>query len=346
MRILTIAQNNKLIPYEEYQFKESNLESKLENLLESNSDYFFEDSKLLIIGRQLTTNLNTFIDLLGIDKSGNTIAIELKRDKTPRETIAQILEYASFVENLDYEQLNEIYQNYTGEDIDLENFHKEYFNSESDEVLSFNKSTKLVIVAQIITKEISQTALYLRKKGIDIYCVEFRYFKTKSDEKIISSNFVIGEDKFIRSHVQSASLPKVNEKQFIESLDSNGVPVFKKIFDFAHTNNLLIRWGSKGFSLNVEFDNGFTAVIFAYPPESVFKQSIYTTFDSIQKKVAEPEEVIEFFKNLIMSFGHFEPAKNRLKWVIETEYSQEKINDFINILSQVVEKIKSIGLKA
>ncbi|MEE4355779.1 MAG: endonuclease NucS domain-containing protein [Desulfococcaceae bacterium] len=129
-----------MIPYEEYQFKDSNLESELESLLESNPDYFFEDSKILIIGRQVTTNLNTFIDLLGIDKNGNTVAVELKREKTPRETIAQLLEYASFVENLDYAQLNEIYQNYTGEDVDLESFHKEYFNAESDEALSFNKN--------------------------------------------------------------------------------------------------------------------------------------------------------------------------------------------------------------
>jgi len=38
----------------------------------------------------VTTNLNTFIDLLGIDEIGNTVVIELKRDKTPRETLATI----------------------------------------------------------------------------------------------------------------------------------------------------------------------------------------------------------------------------------------------------------------
>ena len=40
--------------------------------------------------------------MLGVDKYGNTVIIELKRNKTPRETIAQLLEYASYVENLDY----------------------------------------------------------------------------------------------------------------------------------------------------------------------------------------------------------------------------------------------------
>lgn len=189
--------------------------------MESNPEYLFEDGKVLIIGRQVTTNLNSFIDLLGIDKAGNAVVIELKRDKTPRETLAQLLEYASFAENLDYSQLNQIYQDYSGEETSLEDYHHQYFNfgSQVEEKVSFNKTTKLIIVAQKITKEIRQTALFLRKKGLDVYCVEFKYFQTKSGEKIITSDFVVGEEEFIRQKVQSASLPKVDEDKFLKSLD-------------------------------------------------------------------------------------------------------------------------------
>ncbi|NCO32124.1 DUF91 domain-containing protein, partial [bacterium] len=102
MRLFTINKNGNMIPYKKYNFKELHQEFDLEVLLENNPEYLFEDSKILIIGRQITTNLNTSIDLLGLDNIGNTVVIELKRDKTPRETIAQLLEYASFVEKLDY----------------------------------------------------------------------------------------------------------------------------------------------------------------------------------------------------------------------------------------------------
>ena len=115
MRLFTIDKNGKMILYKKHDFKELHQEFDLENLLENNPEYFFEDSMILIIGRQVTTNLNTFIDLLGIDNLGNTVVIELKRDKTPRETLAQLLEYASFVEKLDYSQLNDIFQKYSGE---------------------------------------------------------------------------------------------------------------------------------------------------------------------------------------------------------------------------------------
>ena len=70
MRLFTIDKNGKLIPYKEHNYEEIIQEADLGELLENNHEYFFKGSKILIIGRQVTTNLNSFIDLLGIDKNG------------------------------------------------------------------------------------------------------------------------------------------------------------------------------------------------------------------------------------------------------------------------------------
>ncbi len=345
MKLFTIDNKGKFIPYKEHDFEKIKQEADLEVLLENNPEYFFEGSKVFIVGRQVTTNLNTSIDLLGIDKTGNTVVVELKRGKTPRETIAQLLEYASFVENLDYSQLNDIYQEYSGEESSLEDYHQQYFQSESDEKVSFNKSTRLVVVAQEVSKEIRQTALFLSKKGIDIYCMEFKYFETKSGEKIISSDFVVGEEEFMREKVQSASLPKVDEKQFLSSLDKNGLEVFQQIFEFAKQNGLMFRWGSRGFSLNVELDTGFVGLFFGYPPSSVFKQSIYTRFEEITKKVSNPEDIIEFYKERLENLGYFIKVKSNLKWVIEKAYSENDVKQFLGIIEETISKIKERGLK-
>jgi len=345
MRLFTIDKNGKFIPYKEHDYEKIKQEADLEVLLENNPEYFFEGSKVLIIGRQVTTNLNSFIDLLGIDKTGNTVVIELKRGKTNRETIAQILEYASFVENLDYSQLNDIYQDYSGEESSLEDYHQQYFQSESDENISFNKSTRLIIVAQKVSKEIRQTALFLRKKGIDIYCMEFKYFETKSGEKIISSDFVVGEEEFIRQKVQSASLPKVDEKQFLNSLDKNGLEIFQQIFEFTKQKDLMFRWGSKGFSLNVELGTDFVSLFFGYPPNSVFKQSIYTGFEEIIKKVNNPEDIIELYKERLENLGYFIKAKSNLKWMINKAYSKDEVKQFLGIVEDVISKIRERGLK-
>ena len=66
----------------------------------------------LLIGRQLPTEFGGRIDLLGIDADGNLVIVELKRDRTPREIIAQMLDYASWVSSLTTRQVHEIAQNF------------------------------------------------------------------------------------------------------------------------------------------------------------------------------------------------------------------------------------------
>ncbi len=345
MKLFTVDKIGKLTPYTEHVFKNSNQEADLELLLEKNPEYFFEGSNVLIIGRQVTTNLNTFIDLLGIDNSGNTVIIELKRAKTPRDTIAQLLEYASFIEKLDYSQLNTIFQDYSREENNLDEYHQQFFKNQSDEKVSFNKSTRLIIVAQEISREIQQTAQYLQNKGFDIYCIEFKYFETPAGEKIITSDLTVGDENFIQRRVQSASLPKVDQQQFLSLLDENGLHVFQPIFEFAVKKGLIFRWGSKGFSLNLELNTGFVGLFFGYPPSSVFKQSIYTGFEEITKKVNNPENIIKFYREEILKLGFFVNAKSNLKWVIDKSYTKEEIKDFIDIVDIVAEKIEENGLK-
>ncbi|HRX13192.1 MAG TPA: hypothetical protein P5210_16125 [Draconibacterium sp.] len=346
MKLFTIDKNGKFVQFKEQEFKEENKEIDLEILLEKNPEYFFDNSKILIIGRQVTTNLNTFIDLLGVDQFGNTVVIELKRGKTPRETLAQLIEYASFVDNLDYDQLNEIYQNYSGEDANLEDYHHEYYKSDAEEQLSWNKNSKLVIVASKITPEIKQTSMYLRKKGLDVYCVEFKYFVNKADNKMISSDFVVGDEEFIRTKINStAQLPKTDKDKFIAELDKNGKLVFESLFEFAEKEKLVFRWGAKGFSLNKTFENGFVGLCFGYPPSSVFKQSIYTGFEEIRKKINNAESVIEFYKTELEKCGKFEQAKSNLKWVLNKTVKTEDIDKYLNILRRVIEKVETEGLK-
>lgn len=346
MKLFTIDKNGKFVQFKEQEFKEENKEIDLEILLEKNPEYFFDNSKILIIGRQVTTNLNTFIDLLGVDQFGNTVVIELKRGKTPRETLAQLIEYASFIDNLDYDQLNEIYQNYSGEDATLEDYHQEYYKSDAEEKLSWNKSSKLVIVASKITPEIKQTSMYLRKKGLDVYCVEFKYFVNKADNKMISSDFVVGDEEFIRTKINSsAQLPKTDKDKFISELDKNGKLVFESLFEFAEKEKLMYRWGAKGFSLNKTFENGFVGLCFGYPPNSVFKQSIYTGFEEIRKKINNADSVIEFYKAELEKYGKFEQAKSNLKWVLNKTIKTEDIDKYLDILKRVIEKVETEGLK-
>ena len=55
----------------------------------------------MVIGRQVGTAHGGRIDLLAISEDGSLTVIELKRDKTSRDIVAQILDYASWVGSLD-----------------------------------------------------------------------------------------------------------------------------------------------------------------------------------------------------------------------------------------------------
>jgi RecB family endonuclease NucS len=85
-------------------------ESELEGIIELHIELL--NPNWLIIGRQVPTAYNHYIDLLAINDSGAIIIIELKRHKTPRDVIAQGLDYASWVQDLDSEDIAKIFSAY------------------------------------------------------------------------------------------------------------------------------------------------------------------------------------------------------------------------------------------
>ena len=81
------------------------LESRIEQWLVQDISILSGD--LLLIGRQVETAYGGVIDLLCLDSRGDVVLVELKRDKTPRDITAQVLDYASWVRDLSNEELTE-----------------------------------------------------------------------------------------------------------------------------------------------------------------------------------------------------------------------------------------------
>jgi RecB family endonuclease NucS len=63
----------------------------------------------MLIGRQERTAHGGRIDLLAVAPDGALVLIEIKRDRTPRDVVAQALDYASWVEGLRPEDVVAIY---------------------------------------------------------------------------------------------------------------------------------------------------------------------------------------------------------------------------------------------
>jgi RecB family endonuclease NucS len=82
-------------------------EAQLEDLLASDISILGLD--LMLVGRQVMTAYGKKIDLLAMDRDGSLYVIELKRDKTPREVVAQALDYGSWAMTLTYAEIASIH---------------------------------------------------------------------------------------------------------------------------------------------------------------------------------------------------------------------------------------------
>lgn len=158
----------------------SNIESerKLEDTLAQDISILSPD--LMLIGRQVSTAHGKFIDLLAMDAEGNIHVIELKKNKTPREIVAQLLDYASWVKTLSYEDISEIYEEKNDEKELEQGFAEAFDNNPPDEI---NKELQLILVAAELDNSSERIINYLADDfGVPINAVFFRYFKDGGNE--------------------------------------------------------------------------------------------------------------------------------------------------------------------
>lgn len=349
MRLFGIHNDGKFGEYVQTPFQVDHEETVLEGWLESNPDGIVEDGKLLIVGRQVVTNFGGFIDLVAIDRQGSLVVVELKRNRTPRDTLAQALEYASFAERLDTGQLEGILRSYLNdESLNLAEHHRGYFELGPDEAVAFNKDQRIVIVGQRVTPEIRQTASFLRSKGFRVTCVEFTFFQADGGTRLLSQEIVVGSEADKPAQVASGSLPTVTENGFMASLDDNGKAVFSRILGLAKDKSMPIHWGTKGFSLNIDLGGTHVAICYGYPPESVYKQSIYTALrgqGGTANKSAVPENTMKTLWAQAEATGLFVPAGRELKCLIGRTLSEADIGSLLGWITALAQAVREHGLR-
>ena len=348
MRLFGISSSGELTEYVRTDFGQEHREEVLENWLEKNPDGVVEDSKLLIIGRQVQTNLGGAIDLLAVDRNGDLAVIELKRERTPRDTIAQALEYASYGAQLTYEQLEQVARHYHDDEaMSLAEAHREYFALPAGEAVSFNKEQRIVVVGETVTREIRQTGAYLNANGLRVTCLEFSFFETDDGKRLLSGDPVVSSSAPATASVASGSRSKTTREEFLASLDENGVAAFSKVLGLADEKSLPVHWGVKGFSMNVDFDGTHLKFCYGYPPQSVYGQSVYTrVFDShFLTRINSAGEIAQRLSQEAKATGLFEAAGNELKCPISRMLSHDELDALLSWIGSAAAIIGKHGLK-
>jgi len=186
-------------------------EKKLESILDK--DISIIDAGLMIIGRQVLTSFGKYIDLLAIDSEGHLTILELKRDKTPRDIVAQTLDYASWVQELTYDDIVKIHTAYDTTK-DFETAFVEWFGNPPPETL--NEDHRLLIVAAELDNHTERIVNYLSSNyGVPINAVFFQYFKDGQSE-YLSRSWLIDP---IQAETQTSKAVKSRGKEQWNGLD-------------------------------------------------------------------------------------------------------------------------------
>ena len=135
----------------------------------------------LLIGRQVYTDFGKYIDLIAIDATGSIIIIELKKHRTPRDVVAQAIDYAAWVENLSSEKFVQMYSDFAGKQGLPEQTFDQAFKAKfgaapvEEEI---NSSHQMVIVAAELDASTERIINYLNDKAsVAVNAVFFSVFQ-------------------------------------------------------------------------------------------------------------------------------------------------------------------------
>lgn len=258
------------------------LEERLEEWIASEISVISDN--LLVIGRQVETSYGGYIDLLCIEENGDLVIIELKRDKTPREITAQVLDYASWVKGLTADQVEEIAEKHYK--YDLDQAYSEKFNQDLPETI--NQEHKMLVVGSDIDSSSQRIINYLSETyGVSINAITFNYFKEGKSE-YLARTFLIEPSRAEAAARPRKRRPNLSYEQLQSTAEEKGV---LEIY-----NNLVA-------NLTPMFDKkGTTASSFAL---TALQDGRDKTIFSLIPRESNPEEGLKFRIYLERFAKHF-----------------------------------------
>ncbi|TAK69204.1 MAG: hypothetical protein EPO13_08360 [Actinomycetota bacterium] len=157
--------------------------------------------RLLVIGSEVITPYGPRLDLLAIDADGNLNLLELKRDKTPREVVAQVLDYGSWVSTLSRDDIIDIATKHLDQPFEAA-FEDVFGTAPPDEL---NGGLSLTIVATELDASSERIVNYLRGFGVPVNAVFFSYLEDDG-RRYLARSWLAASDE------DSPAAPAVSKK--------------------------------------------------------------------------------------------------------------------------------------
>ncbi|MFB6157020.1 MAG: hypothetical protein ABEJ34_04180 [Haloferacaceae archaeon] len=143
----------------------------------------------LYIGRQGSPGEGEIFDILGVDRRGDLTVIDPKRDRAPRDMVAQAPEYAASVRADGHQQLEDRFRDFVGDsEASLRNRHTELFDR--DRPLSrqeFDADQRPPHVGRAFTGRLPDMGDFLREDDVDVICATDGTFASEGPERQLNS---------------------------------------------------------------------------------------------------------------------------------------------------------------
>lgn len=191
-------------------------EATLEDFLETDPSML--GGRLLVIGRQVRTPYNKYIDLLAIDIDGNVHVLELKKDKTPRDVIAQVLDYGSWVKTLTRDEVIEQAEEHLSQPFEAA-FEAVFGQVPPDEI---NGDLSLTLVATELDNSSERIVDYLREFGVPINAVFFSYLEDEDRKYLARSWHASQEESTAKSSGKKSKRAEWNGRDWYVNFGETG----------------------------------------------------------------------------------------------------------------------------
>jgi hypothetical protein len=126
------------------------------------------------------TNSSDRLDILAIDRMGNIVVVELKRDSYAGYADLQSIRYAAMVSSMTIEKLLPYYTIYQKKYLKADNPLEEQSRANIEEFVSddnfkeLSNTPRIIICSEDFSQEITTTVLWLNSNGLDISCVRIK----------------------------------------------------------------------------------------------------------------------------------------------------------------------------
>lgn len=223
----------------------------IERWVINNPEILGEDLLILSSEFDRFDQSNDRLDVLALDRKGNLVVVELKRDGLAGYAELQALRYAAMVASLTIEKVVPYYVAFrrraAGEELSEEQAREEILEFvESDTFAEFSTKARIILCSEGFSKEITSTVLWLRDFGVDLSCVKITPYQVEGKIIIVprvlipleeAQQYLIGiqakeQDRQPTRRMRRRSLNILLENQLVKAGDKiylkNALPSYLK----------------------------------------------------------------------------------------------------------------------